>query len=413
MRSGVPLGARLFCAESVRALGRHKLRTALASLGIMFGVAAVIWVVAIGQAGAERSQAELQKLGDNFLWVEAGSRNINGVRTGTHGTTTLTPEDAEAIRGQLPLIKSCSENVDGSVHVVYGNRNWGTHYRGVSSEYMDIKRWRMAEGSFFGNEQVSQVESVVVLGQTVRDELFGPVPSVGQVIRVNNFLFRVIGVLAPKGQSPSGQDQDDTIMVPWRTAQGKIQGRYYTYLDDILCSAVSIDAVEKAIDDVRELLRQRHRIGPGDEDDFNIRRPDEALKAQVKAAEALELMLITLASIALAVGGVGIMNVMLASVAQRTKEIGLRVAVGATQSAVQLQFLGEAVMLSVIGGLGGLGLSILGSTLVERLLGWPISTPWQAVGIAVLSSTAIGVAFGFFPAWRASRLDPIAALRSD
>jgi putative ABC transport system permease protein len=351
---GFPLGARLFFVESLRALGLHKLRTGLASLGIMFGVAAVIWVVAIGQAGAERSQAELQKLGDNFVWVEAGSRNVNGVRTGTHGTTTLMPDDADAMRNELPRIKSCSENVDGSAQVIYGNRNWATHYRGVSPEYLDIKRWRVAKGSFFTSEQTSQGESVVVLGETVREQLFGPAEAVGEVIRANNFLFRVIGVLAPKGQSPSGQDQDDTIVMPWRTAQGRILGRYYTYLDDILCSAVSMEKVEESIDDIRALLRQRHRIRSGEEDDFNIRRPDEALKAQVRAAEALALMLITLASIALAVGGVGIMNVMLASVAQRTQEIGLRVAVGATQTAVQLQFPGEAVMKQLFHGTGSI-----------------------------------------------------------
>jgi len=410
---GVRLAAQLLCTESVRALARHKLRTALASLGIMIGVAAVIWVVAIGKAGAERSEAELQKLGDNFVWVEAGSRTVSGVRSGTHGMNTLVPEDAQAMRRELPLLKACSENVDGSVQVVFGNRNWGTRYRGISPEYLEIKNWRLASGSFFTEDQVIHAQSVAVLGETVRRELFGPVDPVGQVIRVNSFLFQVIGVLAPKGQSPSGQDLDDTILMPWRTAQGRILGRYYTYLDDILCSAASREAMNPAIDSIRSLLRQRHHIQPGEEEDFNIRRPDEAINAQIQMARTLELMLVTLASIALVVGGVGIMNVMLASVAQRTDEIGVRLAVGATEGAVQLQFLGEAVMLSLFGGLGGLLLSVVGSFLVEKLLGWPLAIPWPAAGAALVSSAAIGVFFGFYPAWRASHLDPVVALRSE
>lgn len=410
---GVSLVARLFCAEAVRALSRHKMRTALASLGIMIGVAAVIWVAAIGRAGAQRSEAELQKLGDNFVWVEAGSRTVSGVRSGTHGMTTLVPEDAQAMRRELPLLKACSENVDGSAQVVFGNRNWGTHYRGIAPEYLEIKNWRLAAGSFITEDQVRQAESVAVLGETVRRELFGAADPVGQVIRVNSFLFQVIGVLAPKGQSPSGNDLDDTIIMPWRTAQGRILGRYYTYLDDVLCSAVSREAVNPAIDSIRALLRQRHHIRPGDEEDFNIRRPDEAINAQIQVARTLELMLITLASIALVVGGVGIMNVMLASVAQRNNEIGVRLAVGASGGAVQLQFLGEAVMLSLFGGLGGLLLSFIGSFFVEKAIGWPLPIPLPAAAAALLSSAAIGVSFGFYPAWRASRLDPVVALRSE
>jgi putative ABC transport system permease protein len=397
----------------MRALARHKARSALTALGIMIGVAAVIWVVAIGEAGSARAQEELRKLGDNFVWIEAGSRNINGVRNGTHGTTTLMPADAEAIRREIPLIKSVSEQVDGGIQIISSMANWNTHYRGVSPEYMDIKRWQIAEGAFFTDDQVQRVESVVVLGETVRKRLFGSAEALGTTVRLNGFVFLVIGVLAPKGQSASGNDQDDTVMMPWTTAQRKIQGKNYTYLDDILCSAVSMAAVNPAIDAVTALMRQRHHIRSGEEDDFNIRRPDEVIKAQIQASQTLELLLVSLALIALLVGGVGIMNVMLASVAQRTQEIGLRVAVGATQWAVQLQFLGEAVMLSLFGGIAGVLLSVGGSFLIEDLLGWPLKLPPQAAALAVACSASVGVLFGFYPAWRAARLDPILALRSE
>jgi putative ABC transport system permease protein len=407
------LWSRLFCLEAVRALARHKLRTTLTALGVMVGVAAVIWVVAIGQASTARVEARLQNLGNNLIWIEAGSRNINGVRNGVHGTTSLTPDDAAAIRRDMPLIASVSENIDGRLQVIHGNRNWNTRYRGVSPEYLEIKRWRMAEGSFLTRDQVTHVEGVVVLGETVRRELFGAASPIGQVIRMQGSLFKVIGVLAPKGASAWGHDQDDTVIMPWTTAQKKIQGQGFTWLDDILCSAVSREAVSPGIKAVTALLRQRHHIRPGEEDDFNIRRPDEVIKAQIEQSRTMELMLISVASISLLVGGIGIMNVMLASVAQRTAEIGLRVAVGATRRAVRLQFLGEAVMLSLFGGLMGVLLSLAGDLIIERTLGWPLSLSPQAALLAVVFAVAVGVFFGYYPAWRAARLDPIAALRHE
>jgi putative ABC transport system permease protein len=409
----VLLGVRLFFVESLRALARHTLRTALTALGIMVGVAAVIWVVAIGRAGTERAEEELHKLGDNLVWVEAGSRNINGVRNGSHGTTTLTPEDAEAIRREMPLIKSVAENVDGSTQLQFGNKNWNTRWRGVSPEYLDIKRWEIAEGSFFSHVNVERVDSVVVIGETVRKELFGSAPAVGNAVRIHGFLFEVVGVLKAKGQNSDGRDQDDTLMVPWTTGQKKLLGKSYTYLDDILCSAVAPEQVNAAVDAIQALMRQRHRIHPGEDDDFNIRRPDEVIKAQIQASRTLSLLLISLASIALLVGGIGIMNVMLASVAQRTAEIGLRVAVGSPQWAVQAQFLGEAVMLSLFGGVLGLLFSVGGSFFIEDLLGWKLGLPLEAAGLAVVFSAAVGVVFGFYPAYRAARLDPIAALRNE
>jgi putative ABC transport system permease protein len=408
------LFVRLFFVEAVRALARHKGRTALTTLGITIGVATVIWVVAVGDAGSARAENALKDLGDNLVWIEAGSRNINGVRSGSHSMTTLVPEDANAIRREVPLIKSVSENVDGTVQVIAGDQNWTTHFRGVSPEYLDIKRWKMAEGAFLTDDNVRRTESVLIIGETVRQKLFPSTDPVGQVVRVNNrFLFQVIGVFAPKGQSGSGQDQDDTIVVPWTTAQKKIQGKNKLQLDDILCSAVSTVAVNPAIDEVSRLLRQRHNLRSGQEDDFNIRRPDEVIKAAIQTSDTLELLLITLALIALLVGGIGIMNVMLASVTQRTNEIGVRIAVGATAAAVQAQFLGEAVVLSLLGGLLGIPLSMAGSFLIAQLLGWPLTLSPQAAVLAVACSGVVGIFSGFYPAWRASRLDPIAALRNE
>ena len=407
------LWARLFCSEAIHALARHKMRTGLTALGVMVGVSAVIWVVAIGQAGMERTEAELQKLGNNLIWIEAGSRNINGVRNGTYGTTTLTPEDAEAIRREVPLIVSVSENTDGTLQAVYRNRNWFTHYRGVSPEYTGIKLWQVAEGSFFTRDQVQHIESVAVIGETVRQELFGASNPIGEVLRIQGSLFKVVGVLTAKGSSGWGQDQDDIIMMPWTTALKKIGGQGITWLDDIVCSAASREAVNPAIEAVTALIRQRHHIRPGEPDDFNIRRPDEVIKAQIRQSRTLEWLLTSIASISLLVGGIGIMNVMLASVAQRTAEIGLRVAVGATPWAVQIQFLGEAVMLSLFGGVLGVLLSFVGDFFIEGILGWPLSTSPQGALLAVLFAVAVGVFFGFYPAWRASRLDPIAALRNE
>jgi putative ABC transport system permease protein len=411
MNERLRLYGRLFFTEALRALARHKGRTALTALGSMIGVGTMIWVVAVGEAGKARAEEELHNLGDNLVWIEAGSRNVNGVRTGTHGTSTLTPEDAEAVRREVPLLKSVAENVDGSVQIVTGNRNWNTRYRGVSPEYLDIKRWRMAEGAFLSDDHVRRMDNVAVLGETVCKRVFGPVSPIGKLIRVNNMVFQVIGVLAPKGQTGSGQDQDDTIMMPWTTAQTKIRGRNYDFLDDILGSAVSMEAVNPAIDAATALLRQRHHIGPGEDDDFNIRRPDEVIKASIQASSTLQILLVALAAISLLIGGIGIMNVMLASVMQRTNEVGLRLAVGATPRAVQIQFLGEAVILSLAGGVLGVPLSISSSFLITQLLGWPVSLSWKAAALAVACSGAVGVIAGLYPAWKASRLDPITALR--
>ena len=413
VRDRLRFWARVFCVEALRALARHKLRTALTTLGITIGVAAVIWAVAIGEGGAARARRVLEDLGDNFVWIEAGTRSVNGLRTGSHSTTTLTPEDAEAIRREVPLVTRVSENVDGNVQVVGPERNWATHYRGIAPDYAEIKRWRMAAGAFLADEQVLHASSVAVLGETVRARIFSAEAAVGQVVRLNGFPFQVIGVLAPKGQSATGQDQDDTVLLPWTAAQRKLRGRNFTWLDDIVCSAVAMDSVDAAIARITALLRQRHHLQAGEDDDFNVRRPDAAIKAQIEASETIATLLVALASISLFIGGIGIMNVMLASVLQRTNEIGVRIAVGATPRDVQLQFLGEAVMLSLIGGVLGLALAAAGSWIFTDLVGWQIVVPPSAALLAIACSAAAGVASGFYPARKASRLDPIVALRAE
>jgi putative ABC transport system permease protein len=403
----------LFGREALRALSRNKLRSALSIIGITIGIAAVVCVVAIGAAGSQRAEDQLQNLGDNLVWIEAGSRNVNGVRSGTHGMTSLTMEDAEAILHEVPLIKSVSPNVDGSVLVAWGNRNWTTHYRGVTPEFLDIRRWELAEGEPFTAADVKHAADVCLIGQTVRQELFGAEEAVGRDIRINKQIFRVVGVLAAKGQSTTGRDQDDTIMMPYTTVQKKLRGTGFTWLDDVMCSAVSREALIPAIDSISALLRERHHIWQGQGDDFNIRRPDEVIKAQIAANRTLALFLISVASISLLVGGIGIMNVMLVSVTERTREIGLRLAVGATTWAIQIQFLGEAVILSMLGGLLGVFAGVAGSLIMGYALGWPVSIPVDAVIVAPIFAVGVGIFFGFYPAWKATQLDPIAALRRE
>jgi len=385
--------------SAVVALLRNKMRSVLTVLGITIGIAAVICVVAIGKAGQARVEQQLNNLGDNFVWIEAGGRAVNGVRTGTHATKTLTLADAIAIKNQISLIKSVSPNVDGPTQVVYGNQNWFTSYRGVSPEYFDIKRWYVDEGAIFSHDDVDRAAEVCAIGRTVREQLFGVEDPVGKVIRVNNLPCKVIATLHPKGLSLDGRDQDDTILLPYTMAQKKLKG--ITWLDDVLCSAVSQDAVKVAGQEVTAVLRDRHHLRPEEEDDFNIRNPEDIIQAQLDASKTLTVLLIAIASVSLIVGGIGIMNVMLVSVTERTREIGVRVAVGATEEAIQLQFLGEAVMLSLVGGALGVLFGIVGSYLVGQTLHWETQMSLESIAIAAFFAIAVGVFFGYYPARKA------------
>ncbi len=406
---GASVNRAALLRSAVVALLRNKMRSVLTVLGITIGIAAVICVVAIGKAGQARVEQQLNNLGDNFVWIEAGGRAVNGVRTGTHDTKTLVMADAIAIKNQVSLIKSVSPNVDDPVQIVYGNQNWHTSYRGVSPEYFEIKRWYVDQGAIFSQDDVDRAADVCTIGRTVREQLFGVEDPVGKVIRVNNLPCKVVATLHPKGLSLDGRDQDDTVILPYTMAQKKLKG--ITWLDDILCSAVSQDAVKMAGQEATAVLRDRHHLRPEEDDDFNIRNPEDIIQAQLEASKTLTVLLIAIASVSLVVGGIGIMNVMLVSVTERTREIGVRVAVGATEEAIQLQFLGEAVMLSLVGGALGVLFGIFGSYLVGQTLHWQTQMSLESVAVAAFFAIAVGVFFGYYPARKASLLDPIEALR--
>jgi putative ABC transport system permease protein len=391
------------------ALMRNKARSLLTVLGITIGIAAVICVVAIGKAGQREVQQQLDNLGNSLVWIEAGNRNVNGVRTGTRGTPTLTMGDAFAIKNQIPLIESVSPQVDDSVQIIYGNQNWFTSYRGVAPEYFDIKRWLVDQGALFSQDDVEHSAEVCVLGRTVREQLFGSEDPIGKVVRVKGMPCKVVATLQPKGIALSGQDQDDTFLLPYTVAQKRLRG--IVWIDDIFASAVSPEVVKLAGREAAAILRDRHHLRPEMEDDFNIQNPEDIIQAQLESSRTLSILLITIASISLLIGGIGIMNVMLVSVSERTREIGVRVAVGATQDAIRLQFLGESVMLSLVGGAAGVVFGMAGSFMIGRSFGWSMQPSLESILLAVLFSVGVGVAFGYYPAHKASLLNPIDALR--
>jgi putative ABC transport system permease protein len=395
--------------ESFAALRRNGIRSVLTILGIAVGIGAFICVIAIGNAGTSKIEDQLQGLGDNFIWIEAGSRARNGVRLGSRGIRTLVQADGEAILEQVPLIKLMSPNVDGRIQVVYGSQNWSTQYRGVTPEFLQVRRWNLRLGTFFTNADVEWAAPVCVLGNTPVENLFGDEDPIGKDVLFQNIPCRVIGVLQAKGFSATGQDQDDFIVIPYTTAQKRVTGQFW--LDDIFCSAVSREAMPEATHQIVALLRERHHLTPGEVDDFNIRRPEDVVEAQLATSRIMTLLLATIASLSLLVGGIGIMNIMLVSVTQRTREIGVRLAVGATEQDVQLQFLSEAIALSVVGGVLGLLAGILSSYAVENLFQFPTKLTPQIFAIGSLFSTGVGILFGYYPAHKASQLDPIQGLR--
>src|SRR5215470_12443905 len=400
---------RTIFAESFRELGRNKVRSALTILGIAVGIAAFICVVAIGNAGSAKIEQQLHDLGDNMIWVEAGSRAVSGVRVGSRGSRTLIVEDALAILRQVRGIKSVVPNVDGHLQVVYGNVNWGTQYRGVSPEFLEVRRWEMQQGGFFTQDDVDRASAVCVLGHTVVDNLFASENALGKTIRLGTVPCRVIGVLSPKGMSASGQDQDDFVVMPYTTVQKRITGTFW--LDDIFCSATSREIMTQATQDIIGLVRERHHLHQGEPEDFNIRTPEELIRAQLQASHLLTLLLASTASLALIVGGVGIMNIMLVSITQRTREIGIRMAIGATEADVQLQFLSEAIVISLLGGVFGVILGILGSWVVQSTLHWQMELSAQIMIFASLFAAATGIFFGYYPSKKASQLNPIESLR--
>jgi putative ABC transport system permease protein len=395
--------------EVFKALVRNRVRSLLTMVGIIMGVGSFICVVGVGRAGSSRVEDQLSKVGDNLIWVEAGSRARSGVRIGTRGIKTLTAGDSQAVLEQVPGIKSASPNVDGHVQAVYGNLNWGTQYRGVSPEYFDIRKWEIERGAAFTQDDMEHNAAVCVLGQTPAANLFGEEDPVGKTINVNAVPFRVVGVLKAKGFSATGFDQDDFIVMPMTTAQKRITGQ--EWLDDIYFSAVSRDSIPEATRQIVGVMRERHHLRAGEDDDFNIRTPEELIRTQLAAANIFMWFLGIVASLSLLVGGIGIMNIMLISVTERTREIGIRLAVGATEQDIQLQFLSEAMVMSLLGGVFGVVAGALGAFLLHNTLEWQIDLSARVMAVAGLFSAGVGIFFGYYPARKAAQLDPIEGLR--
>jgi putative ABC transport system permease protein len=396
---------------ALKALRRNLMRTVLTMLGIIIGVSAVICTVAIGEGASSKIQDAIASVGANVVWVEAGGTSVGGVRTGSGQTKSLTLADAQAIKDQVPLITHLSPLVDTRTQLVYGNQNWNSTVRGVSPEYVQVKAWPMLRGGMFDDTDVERAAPVCVLGLTIVDQLFGDGDPLGETIRVKGEPCKVVGVLSAKGQSATGQDQDDTFIMPYTTVMKKLKGQ--PWLDDIMMSAVSSAAIPAAEDQIADLLRVRHRLVNGKADDFNLRHPTEIAEAIAASARTMEMLLACVASVSLLVGGVGIMNIMLVSVTERTREIGLRMAVGARSRDVLRQFLLEAVVLGLLGGLVGVALGLAGTRTIAGVFEWPTRVSQNAIAMAVVFSAAIGIFFGYYPARRAARLDPIDALRHE
>lgn len=394
-----------------RALARNKMRSALTMLGVIIGVASVIAMVSIGQGAQASVQEQIASVGTNLLFVRAGSQNTGGVRSGTDqgGTNTLTVEDIEAIKREVPSVSMASPSVQSRSQIVFGNQNWNTQIQGVSEQYLDIRKWKMQTGAFFTEADVRTAARVAVIGQTIADNLFTGIDPVGQMIRVRELPFRVVGVLAPRGQDQQGRDQDDLVMAPYTTVQKKLLA--ITHIQFANVSAISPEATKLAEQQITELLRQRHKLAANQENDFSVRNMTDVADAADETNRIMTMLLGSIAGVSLLVGGIGIMNIMLVSVTERTREIGIRMAIGARSSIVQTQFLIESIVLSLAGGAIGIGLGVGISLFIPKMLGWPTLISPTAIFGSVIFSAAIGIIFGFFPARKAAGLDPIEALR--
>ena len=390
----------------------NRMRSLLTALGIVIGVASVIAMIAVGEGARAQVERSWSSMGSNVLVVTSGSGRSGGARSGAGSLPTLTWDDLRAIQTEVPKIRSAAPQLRGTVQVVNGELNWGTVVYGVTSDYFEIRSWRASEGATLMVADVSAGTKVVVLGQTVVQKLFGDGPVIDHVVRIGSLPFRVVGVAESKGQSPGGTDYDDVVFVPATTFVSKIQGGLQKYLaGSIFLSARSADAVMDAENDVRRLLRERHRLAPSIADDFSIRNLTQIADARQESADTLTALLGGIAAVSLLVGGIGIMNIMLVSVVERTREIGLRMAVGATRGAVLAQFLAESLVLAMLGGLLGVGVGWLTAVSLTQAFGWPITLRPEVAIAAVLFSGMVGVIFGLFPARRAARLNPIEALR--
>jgi putative ABC transport system permease protein len=393
---------------ALKALNRNKMRTMLTMLGMIIGVGAVITMVALGKGAQSTIEAQVKAAGTNLINVRAGNFTQGGVRQGGGMSTTLTVADAEALRS-LPGVQYLAPGVDTRAQLIAGNQNWSSSIQGTDVEFPLIRNWPMKYGSFFTPLDVSGAQKVAVLGQTVADNLFGPeTDPTGQIIRIKNQPFRVLGVLGPKGSSGFGQDQDDAVYAPYTTIQKKLQG--IQHIQNITISAETPETAGVS-ELIRETLRGRHKLMGQDPDDFMVRTQEEMASVRTETTKTMTTLLAAIAGVSLLVGGIGIMNIMLVSVTERTREIGLRMAIGARGKDVLLQFLVEAIVLSLFGGLLGIGMGYGLSAAAERFLSWPTSIPPNAIAMAFGFAAGTGVFFGFYPAKKAAGLDPIEALR--
>ena len=394
---------------AMKALSRNKMRTVLTMLGMIIGVGAVITMVALGTGATTAIQEQVKSAGTNMIMINAGNFSQGGVRMGQGNSTTLMPDDANAIK-TIPGVQYVAAGANTRGQVIAGNQNWSTQVQGTDVDLPLIRSWNVKDGAFFTPQDVASAAKVAVLGAVVADTLFGPdVDPTGQIIRIRNQPFKVIGEMASKGQSSMGQDQDDVIFVPYTTVQKKLQG--VQHINNITVSAASADQIPVVQDAIRDTLRVRHKIQPGDPDDFMVRSLEEMAEVRTETTKTMTTLLAGIAGVSLMVGGIGIMNIMLVSVTERTREIGLRMAIGARGKDVLLQFLVEAVVISLFGGLIGIAMGFGLSAAVHRFMQWPTDIPPNAIAMAFGFSGATGVFFGFYPARKAARLDPIEALR--
>jgi putative ABC transport system permease protein len=399
---------------AVDALQVNKVRTALTMLGVIIGVGAVVTMMAIGAGAQARVAEQIRSLGSNLIIVLSGSITSGGVRLGSGSQLTITEEDARAIQRDVPSVHVAAPVMRGGVQVVFGNSNWSTALQGVTPEYFQAREWDVVSGRLLTQEDVDAASKVVLLGQTVADNLFGGTQPVGQTIRIKKVPCTVVGLLARKGQSTQGDDQDDTLIVPLSTAKKKILGVSQANarsVGAILIKVGDAGRMDEAAQEIHELLRQRHHLQPNDDDDFALRNLAEILASQEAASRVLSLLLAAVATVSLVVGGIGIMNIMLVSVTERTHEIGLRRAVGARRTDILRQFLVEALFVSLAGGLIGIVLGIIGSYAIGYMFQWSVLISFGAVVPAFLFAAAVGIFFGYYPARKASLLKPIEALR--
>ena len=393
------------------ALGRNKMRSGLTMLGIIIGVAAVIAVVGIGQGASASIQASIAQLGNNMLFVFSASTNQGGLRGGQGSSPTLVPDDVDAIARECPSVRLASPGVRTNGQLVYGNQNWSASSGivGANENFPDIRAWQIGTGEFFTEGDVRTAARVCVLGKTVADNLFTGGDPVGLTMRIRNLPFRVIGVLSTKGQNQFGQDQDDTVIVPYTTAQKKMLS--ITWIHFAMVSAVTPAATFTAEREITELLRQRHKIAPNMDNDFNVRNLTDVAEAADASSSIMINLLVSIAGVSLMVGGIGIMNIMLVSVTERTREIGIRMAIGARSGVIRRQFLIESIALSSVGGLVGVVLGIVALIVISKTLNWPTLVSPYSIVASVVFSGVVGVLFGYYPARKAAALDPIDALR--